>query len=89
MLNFQPHKKKKMATECLPLVTPPKKQQQHPTVTPKSVNVYSRKTHVINQEVYHLYSLQQLIVPEDIYAFYPVDLLTYLGHIDHSNLYWI
>ena len=38
MPNFQPHKKKKMAAECLSLVTPPTKHHQHSTVTPKPVN---------------------------------------------------
>ena len=90
MSNFQPHKKKKMAAECLPLARPQAKQQQHPTsITTKPTNVYPKKNCLINCEVGHLYILQQLIVPEYIYKFYPVDLLINLGHTDHSKLDWI
>ena len=38
MPNFQPHKKKITATECIPPVTPPKKQKKQPTVIPKPDN---------------------------------------------------
>ena len=48
-----------------------------------------RKIRVVNCEAFHLYSLQQLIVPEDIYVFHLVDLLTCLGHTYHSKLDWI
>ena len=39
--------------------------------------------------MYHLYSLQHLIVPDFVYVFYPVDLLTRLGHQYYTKLDWI
>ena len=75
MIIFQPHKKKKMVTACPPM--------------PKPVNAYLRKNRAVNQEVCHFYSFQQVIVSEDIYAFYPINLLTLLVHPDHTKLEWI
>ena len=56
---------------------------------PKPVNGYLRKIRNVNRKLYHLYSFQHLIVPNDIYAFYPVYLLTCLGHPYHTKLEWI
>ena len=74
----------------MPKVTSQKQpQQQQPKVTPKPENAYPRKTLVVNREVCHLYSLQRLIVSDFIYIFYPVDLLTRLGHQYYTKLDWI
>ena len=71
-----------------PLVIPQKKKQQ-PKVMPKPDNAYPRKTHVVNGEVCHLYSLQHLTVPDFIYVFYPVDFLTHPSHQYYTKLDWI
>ena len=64
-------------------------QQQQPSEIPPPANSISRATRELNCEVYHLYSFQHLIMPEDVPYFYPVDLLTCLGHPDHTKIRWI
>ena len=44
---------------------------------------------LINREVCHLYSLQQMIALDDMDTFYPVNLATCLGHKDHYKSDWI
>jgi len=64
-------------------------QQQQPSEIPPPANSISRATRELNREVYHLYSFQHLIMLEDVPYFYPVDLLTCLGHPDHTKISWI
>ena len=87
--NFQPHKKKIMVIESPPKVTPPK--QQQPKVPPKPANVYAypKFFRVVNQEVFHLYSLQHLIEEDFANVYFPVDLFTRLGHQYYTKLDWI
>ena len=89
MPNFQPHKKKIMATVSPPKVTPPK--QQQPKVPPKPVNAYAypKIIRVVNWEVCHLYSLKYLIEEDFVNIYYPFDLFTCLGHQYYTKLYWI
>ena len=75
---FPTSQEEEIVTACPPLSTPP--QQQCPSATPKPVNAYLRKTCAVNRKVCHLYSFQWLIVLEDIYFFYPIYLLTRIGH---------
>ena len=64
-------------------------QQQQPSEIPPPANSISRATRELNRKVYHLYSFQHLIMLEDVPFFYPVDLLTCLGHPDYTKIKWI
>lgn len=49
----------------------------------------TRKTIVVDCEVYHLYSYNKMIIIDDIDHFYLVDLETQLGHTVLSEFNWI
>ena len=85
--NIQPQKKKKMTDEKYsPLVTLMMKQQQPDNALMKTPdNTLPRKTIVVNCEVYHLYSLQKMIVLNNTNKLYPLTLVTRLGHTDYSK----
>ena len=89
MPKFQPHKKKIIATASPPKVTPPK--QQQPKLPPKPANAYAypKIVRVVNQEVWHLYRLQQLIEEDFANVYFLVDLFTHLGHQYYTKLDWI
>lgn len=75
----------------LPLATPTTKQQQQPknSFTKPPENALPRKTIVVNHEVFHFYSLQQINVLDNINTFFSVDLATCRDHTDYSKSNWI
>ena len=52
-------------------------------------NSLPRKYIVVNNEVWHLYSLQQMNVLDKIDTFYLVNLATHIGPTDDSKSDWI
>ena len=89
MSNFQPHKKKILATASPPKVTPPLQQQPKVPPTPVNAYAYPKVVRVVNREVCHLYSLKHLIEEDFVDVYYPVDLYTRLGHQHYTKLAWI
>ena len=89
MSNFQPRKKKILATASPPEVTPPLQQQSEVPPTPVKASPYPKVVRVVDREVCHLYSLKHLIEEDYVDEYYPVDLYTRLGHQHYMKLAWI